>query len=329
MKKIYKLIYVGICLFILLLIYPSVNSKAAGIRISNKKIVLSKGQSKKLKLIGKKTKVKWISNCKSVASVNKKGLVRAKKIGKATIIGKTKNKKYYCKVVVKKTKHVHKYKKIKVIAPTCMNSGYTLFRCSCGKNIKKNIIIANGHTSSKWIVIKEAGINYSGQERRECLKCHEILEVKTLDSVEEQLNKRFSLVNIGIDTWKLSFEIDVNDRDFLCYDYWIQVEYHCNNVDPSDLESSIQYSIEQKQYAINQLKNKQLEIYNYLILKFPDKKMEGGYYTGYYKYPSIHVGYNAIRFLTWKNYDEDIMSNYYETKVGNFRWDNSIDDYKF
>lgn len=76
--------------------------------LSKKRIVLKVGKSKKLKVkrISKKTKVKWKSRNRKIASVSKRGKVTAKKAGKTTITCtfKYKGRKYTkkCKVVVKR-----------------------------------------------------------------------------------------------------------------------------------------------------------------------------------------------------------------------------------
>lgn len=58
-------------------------------RLNYKKVTLV--QEKKLKVRGTKKRVKWYSTKNSVATVNKKGVVKAKKKGKATIIAKVGN----------------------------------------------------------------------------------------------------------------------------------------------------------------------------------------------------------------------------------------------
>ena len=71
--------------------------------LSKKSVTMTKGSKCKLKLINAKaSKIKWSSSKKSVASVSKKGVVKAKKNGKAVITAKYKKKKYKCKVTVKK-----------------------------------------------------------------------------------------------------------------------------------------------------------------------------------------------------------------------------------
>lgn len=80
------------------------DGRTASLKINKNKVTLTKGSTCKLKikgLNGKKT-VTWKSDNKKIASVNKKGVVTAKKKGNATITAKVKKKKFRCKVTVKK-----------------------------------------------------------------------------------------------------------------------------------------------------------------------------------------------------------------------------------
>ena len=81
----------------------NVEAKAAP-QLNYKKVTLVQGKKKRLKVknLKKGRKVKWYSTKKSVATVSKKGVVKAKKKGKATIVAKVGKKKYRCKVTVKK-----------------------------------------------------------------------------------------------------------------------------------------------------------------------------------------------------------------------------------
>ena len=81
----------------------NVEAKAAP-RLNYKKVTLVQGKKKKLKVrnLSRRRKVKWYSTKKSVATVNKKGVVKAKKKGKTYIVAKVGKKKYRCRVIVKK-----------------------------------------------------------------------------------------------------------------------------------------------------------------------------------------------------------------------------------
>lgn len=80
----------------------AVVTQAATVKISARKLSLTVGQSKLLKITGTKEKVKWSTNKKSVATVSSKGKVQAKKAGTAKITAKVAKKKYICTVTVKK-----------------------------------------------------------------------------------------------------------------------------------------------------------------------------------------------------------------------------------
>ncbi|MBQ9157584.1 MAG: Ig-like domain-containing protein [Eubacterium sp.] len=75
-----------------------VRTEAKG--INKKSVTLRVNQSCTLKVSGKKAK--WSSKNKAIATVSSKGRVKAKKAGKTRIIAKVGNKKYTCKVTVKK-----------------------------------------------------------------------------------------------------------------------------------------------------------------------------------------------------------------------------------
>lgn len=76
-------------------------SAASKPKLSQKKLVLKVGQTRKLKVKKTKKKVKWSTNKKKIASVSQKGLVKARKPGKAVITAKLGGKKLKCKVTVK------------------------------------------------------------------------------------------------------------------------------------------------------------------------------------------------------------------------------------
>ena len=85
-----------------------------------------------------------------------------------------------CKEVIEEEtipKKSHVYSK-QVIAPTCVEKGYSVFTCSCGHSYKDDYVKALGHTPSDWIVDKESSCNSEGHKHKECKVCKEVLGEK-------------------------------------------------------------------------------------------------------------------------------------------------------
>lgn len=78
--------------------------EAATVKISKKKVSLTKWQKTVLSVKGTKKKAKWSSSNKNVAAVSGNGTVTAKKKGRAVITAKIGSKKYKCTVTVKNPK---------------------------------------------------------------------------------------------------------------------------------------------------------------------------------------------------------------------------------
>lgn len=120
MKKILR----KFCLLILISVFISGISmsnpviSSAKVKLNKKNLTLTVSQTYKLKIKGTKKKPKWSSNKKSVATVSSKGVVKGKKVGKATIIAKIAGKKYTCKVKVKEKEN----NVAKPIIPSTSNS---------------------------------------------------------------------------------------------------------------------------------------------------------------------------------------------------------------
>ena len=95
----------------------------AKVKLNNKKLVLTVGKKAKLKVKGTKKKVKWSSSKKKIATVTKKGVVKAKKKGTAKIVAKIGKKKYTCKVVVKAKKKAKVTAKPKATAKVTAKPG--------------------------------------------------------------------------------------------------------------------------------------------------------------------------------------------------------------
>ena len=129
------------------------------------------------------------------------------------------------------------------------------------------------------------------------------------ETLENDLKTKFPTVNIGIDTWNLNYNVVKNDSEYHSDDITIHVDWGWPEVDPWDLADSIDFTEQQRRQAMIYLKNFQKEICNYVTNQFPALKVRGGFYHGYYKYPSINAGYNSISFLTWANHDINQVYN--------------------
>ena len=96
MKQMKKLLAFVLAFAMIITIYQPSAAYAATkkIRLNAKTMTLQVGQKKTLKVknAGKKAKLKWSSNKKSVATVSKKGVVKAVKAGNAVVTCKVQQK---------------------------------------------------------------------------------------------------------------------------------------------------------------------------------------------------------------------------------------------
>ena len=107
-KKPGIFVFWSVLLLAVLLLPGGMTVQAKKLKLNKTKVYLAKKDTVQLKVTGiKANRVKWSSNKKSVAAVTKKGLVKAKKIGKATITAKAGSKKLKCTVIVE-TKTVNR-----------------------------------------------------------------------------------------------------------------------------------------------------------------------------------------------------------------------------
>lgn len=107
MKKKSKLLTLIVSILMLSLVIPAtvpivgtVENVSAAVKISQKSLILLKGQSKTLKITGTKNKPKWSSSNRSVSTISQNGKVVAQKKGSSTITAKIGKKSYKCKIVV-------------------------------------------------------------------------------------------------------------------------------------------------------------------------------------------------------------------------------------
>ncbi len=74
--------------------------EAKGAHLNKTKITITEGDTAKLKVSGASGNIKWSSSKNSVATVNKKGVIKAKNEGTTIIKAKINNKVLKCKVIV-------------------------------------------------------------------------------------------------------------------------------------------------------------------------------------------------------------------------------------
>lgn len=104
MERLKRLGAITLAIVLSISMIPATEVSAASkkVKLNKKKVTIYVGKTVKLKVKNTKKKVKWKSSNKKVATVSKKGKVKGKKPGKATITAKVGKKKYKCKVTVKK-----------------------------------------------------------------------------------------------------------------------------------------------------------------------------------------------------------------------------------
>ena len=104
MERTKKFLAVVLALVLSISLLPTTGVSAASkkVKLNKTKATIYVGKTVTLKLKNNKKKVKWSTSNKKVATVTKKGKVKGKKAGKATITAKVGKKKYKCKITVKK-----------------------------------------------------------------------------------------------------------------------------------------------------------------------------------------------------------------------------------
>lgn len=136
-KRINKIIAI---FFMLLCLMISTTSVSAAPKINKKTATVYVNKTMTLRINGAIRKVKWKSSNAKIASVNKNGVVRGKKAGKAKITGYLNGKRYVCRVTVKNKKNNPKLKyDIKKAAPKAEQKILDIFNATGFKLKYRNI----------------------------------------------------------------------------------------------------------------------------------------------------------------------------------------------
>lgn len=128
-KKISKVVTFMLMLCLMFTLIPSSTTYAATLRMKNINPEVYVGKTIQLKLLGTSKKAKWVSGNTSIATVNSKGLVKAKKPGSVVIRATVGNKVAQARVLVNKPK-LNKY-------VVTLNKGKTFTLKLTGATVKK------------------------------------------------------------------------------------------------------------------------------------------------------------------------------------------------
>lgn len=73
----------------------------------------------------------------------------------------------------------HAYEEIARVYPNCTKTGLITYACYCGASYDE-IIPANGHTETDWIIHKAATCTAAGTQYKECTVCDELLKIEII-----------------------------------------------------------------------------------------------------------------------------------------------------
>lgn len=153
--------------------------------------------------------------------------------------------------------------------------------------------------------------------------------IKTGADLERHLNTLLPTVDTKLGQLKIRYEVTHNDRTYFPFDYWIRMVY-----EPSsyflDMTTKVGITAEDKAASLSVLRDHARKVHNVAAGAFPGAKITGSYYRSWYQYPSLQVGFEARRALTWQNYDDNLLGAgdpYARATLSSFRFEPSWDDY--
>ncbi|WP_243355857.1 copper amine oxidase N-terminal domain-containing protein [Bacillus litorisediminis] len=188
-------------------------------------------------------------------------------------------------------------------------------------------VVYNSSTWSADITTNTEAKPTEPKEETENDNSEEIAEIDDIDELMDYLTEEYGTLETEIGTTTFAFTYIENDSELFPEDYWIQVEYDVGNESVFyDVKYSNKYDDETKAAVKEQLKEHQRKIAEDSIAALPEKKLEGGYFDSWYRYPSLRVDLITRRYYSWKNHDGDYLDGYDDAKITEFQWDDSIDD---
>lgn len=151
-------------------------------------------------------------------------------------------------------------------------------------------------------------------------------DLTTVQGLTDYINQEFGTMSTPLGDYTAKVSITENTSSVFPQDYEVRTECYFPWY---DLKYSIKYTDEQKADAISKLRSYQENVYNIVSQYLPGKKLMGGYYLGYYEYPSLKVGYESTKVFYWRNFTDGITVSYSDSYITYFHWYNAFDDYVF
>lgn len=149
--------------------------------------------------------------------------------------------------------------------------------------------------------------------------------INTKEDLARYLTANYGTCKTSLGSTTFTFDIYENTSVSSPYDYWIKVGY--NSTFFFDLQYSNTISNEMNSKVCQELKDHQEALAHAAAAVMPAKKMYGGYYDSWYRYPNIKVDLITRHYYSWVNYNPaSIITAYNDAHITEFTWYPLIDD---
>ncbi len=123
--------------------------------------------------------------------------------------------------------HVHDYEILNIFPPTCTESGYTIFYCSCGDEYQGEETEPTGHQWSEWFTFTDPTETTEGSAQRTCQSCY-TRETKVLPPLNHEHDYHYDVklirptcteIGYNIFTCRCGDSYRANERPALGHSY--------------------------------------------------------------------------------------------------------------
>jgi hypothetical protein len=155
--------------------------------------------------------------------------------------------------------------------------------------------------------------------------------ITTAADLQNYLNENHSKVSTKLGDMTIRYEVTFNDRTWFGFDYWIRMVYAPTSYF-LDLDTKNNIKAEDRAASLATLRAHARTVYDVAAKAFPGTKIQGQYYRSWYEYPSIQVGFEARQYLTWQNYNDNLLGSgntYERATLSTFHFEPMWDDTKF